>query len=77
MCQLCVPQNKRNQVMQLAHDSVLMANIALTSVVCKIMAHVQQLLNYLHQHGLISHQQHGFLKRKSTAVLWYSLFYAA
>ena len=29
---------------------------------------VQRLLNYLHQHGLISHQQHGFLKRKSTTI---------
>jgi len=44
--------------------------IALTSVVCKIMERVivQHLLNYLYQHGLISHHQHGFLKRKSTTT---------
>jgi len=29
---------------------------------------VQNLLRYLHQHGLISTQQHGFLMRKSTTT---------
>jgi len=44
--------------------------ISLTSVTRKIMERVivQHLLRYLYQNGLISHQQHGFLRRRSTTT---------
>jgi len=47
----------------LAFDVSNYRPISLTSVVCKIMERVviKCLLLYLHQHKLISQQQHGFL----------------
>jgi len=44
--------------------------ISLTSVTCKIMERVivQHLLSYLYHNGLISHQQHGFLRCRATTT---------
>jgi len=44
--------------------------ISLTNVACKIMERVieHHMLSYLYPHGLISHQQPGFLLRKCTTT---------
>jgi len=54
----------------IASDPCNYRPISLTSVACKVMERiiVKQLSGYLHQHGLISKQQHGFLVGKSTST---------
>jgi len=44
--------------------------ISLTSGVCKVMERVivKYLSDYLYEHKLISRQQHGFIRRKSTST---------
>ena len=71
-----IPDDWRNAVITpinkggLASDVSNYRPVALTSAICKIMERivVQNMLNFLRQHNLISRQQHGFLSGRSTST---------